>query len=87
MFNLGKEKPPLHELNDHVVPRWASSWKELGTQLKLEQHLLQNIEKDNASDYERCCSKMLSEWLEINTSASWGTLLNALDDLNAADDG
>ena len=69
-------------MTNHVVPRWASSWKELGMQLNIEEHLLQNIARNNANDCEECCSRMLYEWLDMNTNASWGILINALDKLN-----
>ena len=82
IIHVGKEKPALNEITDHVVPRWASSWKKLGIQLNLEERLLQNIEKDNENDCEECCSKMLSKWLDMSTYASWETLFNALDKLN-----
>ena len=87
--NLGKEKPPIKEMANHVVPMFASKWKRLGIQLNIEEHLLQNIEKDHANDCEGCCSKMLTEWLDMNTDASWGILINALDKQNTqnTDDG
>lgn len=78
---LEKEKPVLDEMTDHVVPKWATSWKELGMQLSIDEQLLQNIAKDNAHDCKECCSKMLNEWLDMNTNASWGILINALDKL------
>ena len=65
------------------MPRWAPSWKKLGVQLKIDEHLLQNIERDNINDCEGCCSKMLSEWLNTSVDASWETLLAALDKLTA----
>ena len=80
--NLGEEKPVENEIKDHVVPRWASSWRKLGMQLKMEEDLLQNIEKDNANDCEECCNKMLIEWLAMDRNTSWETLLDALDKLN-----
>jgi len=66
---------------NHVVPFYASTWKRLGIQLNIEDHLLRNIEKDNAKDCEGCCSKMLNEWLDMNGDASWGVLINTLDKL------
>ena len=54
----------------------------MGWQLKMDEHLLQNIEKDNANDCEECCSKMLIEWLAKDGNTSWETLLNALDKLD-----
>lgn len=90
MLHLGKEKPLLNEVIDRIVPKWTSSWKKLGMQLKIEEHLLQNIEKDNASDCEECCLKMLIEWLDMDMNATWEILFNALDKLNTdqtTDDG
>ena len=51
-------------------------------QLKMEEDLLQNIEKDNANDCVECCNKMLIEWLAMDRNTSWETLLDALDKLN-----
>ena len=48
----------------------------------MDEQLIQNIEKDNANDCEKCCSKMLIEWLEMERNTSWETLLNALDKLD-----
>ena len=81
-LHLEKEKPQLREMANCIVPRLASIWKRLGEQLNIKEYLLQNIEKDNPKDCEGCCSKMLSEWLDMTTDASWETILNATDKLS-----
>jgi len=73
------EKPLLRELNNHVVPKWAASWKQLGGLLNIEEHLIRIIEQDHPNDCEGCCSKMLQEWLDMNSNATWEILVNALD--------
>ncbi|XP_065900889.1 uncharacterized protein [Dysidea avara] len=77
----GKERPPLKDMANHIVPKWASTWKELGVHLNIEDHLLRNIEKDFSNDCEGSCSKMLQEWLDMNRNASWEVLIDALDKL------
>jgi len=66
---------------NHIVPKWASTWKQLGEHLNIEDYLLKNIEKDYSNDCEGSCSKMLQEWLDMNSNASWEVLIKALDKL------
>ena len=55
------------------------SWRQLGVQLEIEDHLLRIIEKDHPRDCEECCSKMLQQWLDSNSSASWEVLASAVN--------
>lgn len=66
---------------NNIVPRVAPTWKTLGLALNMKGYLLDIIEKDNEKDCEGCCNKMLDEWLNMNSDASWETLINALDRL------
>jgi len=54
---------------------------QLGRHLNIEEHLLRIIEKNNVNDCEGNCSKMLSEWLDMNVHASWGELIDSIDKL------
>ena len=65
-----------------MVPNWATSWKQLGIQLKVADHLLRIIEKDHPNDCEGCCSKMLQEWLNMNSKATWELLFDVLEKLD-----
>ena len=71
----------MSDLENHVVPRWASMWRKLGTQLKVALHLMDNMEHDYPNDCERCCSKMLVEWLNCNRAPCWEDLIAAVDSL------
>ena len=62
-----------------MVPKWAPKWKQLGTQLNIQQHLMDIIEHDHPNDCETCCSEMFSEWLDNNPAASWGDVITAVD--------
>ena len=72
----------MRDIDHHVVPKWASKWRQLGTQLNIDQHLMDNIEHDHSNDCESCCSKMFSEWLDINPTASWEDIITAVDSLS-----
>ena len=50
-------------------------------QLKLDHHLMDNIERDYPTDCEQCCCKMLAEWLGSSPSACWEDLTAAVDNL------
>ena len=59
--------------------KYAVNWKQLGRNLEIDDTLLNIIEKDFPHDCERCCSEMLSEWLDQTPNASWKMLYNAMD--------
>ena len=42
---------------------------------------MDNIEHDHPNDCESCCSKMFSEWLDINPAAAWEDITTAVDNL------
>ena len=80
-----KQRPLLKELDNHVVPQWATMWRQLGVQLNVANHLLRIIEKNHPNDCEGCCSKMLQEWLDSNSNASWEVLTDILANFQLAD--
>ena len=85
------DKPRLYELqnfqfvkNGHeesikIIEVIASRWRELGTALKFESHLLRNIEM-NCSRVEDRCYELLRQWLNDcnEESLTWETLLHAM---------
>ena len=79
---IGKEKPNIKDLHNYVVPKWASKWRQLGTQLNIDQHLMDNIGHDHPSDCENCCCEMFTEWLDSNPAASWNDIITAVDNLS-----
>ena len=79
--HAGKEKPNLKDIDNYVVPKWASKWRQLGTQLHIAEYLMDNIEHDHPSDCESCCSMMFSMWLDSNPAASWEDIIAAVDNL------
>ena len=85
-FISGNKRPELRDLNNYVVIKCATAWKELGENLKVDKNLLKIIGKDNPHSCENCCSKMLSEWLDLTPEASWGILLDAMQNLNLSTD-
>ena len=46
---------------------------------------MDNIEHDHPDSCERCCSKMILEWLDINPAASWEDIISAVDSLSSSD--
>ena len=79
----GKGRPKLKDIDNHVVVRWAPQWRQLGRQLNIEEHQMNTIECDHPNNCVECCSKMLSDWLEQNTSehTTWEILICAIDKL------
>ena len=89
-FTLGDQRSQLKDLYNHVVVKYAKNWKELGKNLNIDEDLLNITEKDYPHNFENCCSKILSDWLELNPQATWQILLDAVnklqDKLNTAAD-
>ena len=82
LYTVGKEKLTIKGLHNYVVPKWAAKWRQLGTQLNIDQHLMDNIEHDHPSDCESCCCEMFTEWLDSNPAASWNDIITAVDNLS-----
>ena len=72
----------MQDIDNHVVEKYASKWKELGSRLNMGEHLIRNIEYDHPNDCERCCRKMLEKWLEETPHPTWETLQSALDKIS-----
>ena len=79
MYVLGYNRPELKEINNYVVIKCATKWKQLGENLNIDEDLLNIIDKDNPNSCKNCCSRMLSLWLDLNPNASWSILLDAVD--------
>ena len=71
--------PSLQELTDLVIPHYAAKWKVIGSLLGLTKSTLDIIEHDCGNRAIKCCSEMWGKWLDTDTSATWRTVLNALD--------
>ena len=72
----------MMDINNHVVVRWATKWKQLGSQLNIEQQLIKIIDHNHHGDCERCCREMLSRWLEEKAHPTWEMLISALDKIS-----
>ncbi|XP_065916596.1 uncharacterized protein [Dysidea avara] len=81
----GKQRPVLADINKYLVPWWASKWKQLGAQLNIGENKMDIIEYNNPHDCERCCSKMLNDWLNDTLDATWDHLTIAVDKLPSLD--
>ena len=71
----------MKDIDNHVVGKWASKWKELGGQLNVGEEVIRNIQHD----FERCCHNMLETWLDqtAHLTCTWKILINALDNVSS----
>ena len=78
--HIGKGRPSLKTLHDHVVMKVADRWKDLGVQLLQsdQQHILNIIATDHPNDAVKCCKCVLEKWLETAPDATWNQLIEAL---------
>jgi len=79
IFVVQKQKATLRELNNHVREDYAVAWRELGKKLGVPDRILNILQKDHPNDCDACCGKVFEEWLAVDRSALWSTMLQALD--------
>ena len=72
----------MRDIDNHVVVKSASKWKQLGSQLNIGEYVIRNMEYDHTNNCERCCREMLSKWLEETAHSTWGVLTTALDKIS-----
>lgn len=78
-------RPQLVDLYSEVVPKYATNWDDLGIKLGLEKHHIDTISQNNAYNPNRlpeCCKAMLNKWLEIDCSATWDKIRNAISTIS-----
>jgi len=78
----GKEKPPIQFISNYIVPQWAPWWRQLGTELKIDDYLMRIIERDNPNNCQRCCFELLEEWMNRNPEAFLEDLIVATNKLS-----
>ena len=77
----------MRDLNRYVK-KYASDWRDIGLELRLDLHKLKTIAKDNPLDTVTCLQETLEKWLELNTDdATWKTLELALTNVNRTNNG
>ena len=73
----GNDRPTERDFNIHVVPNYATKWRELGALLGLASSKLDIIEYDHPHSCEERCKAVLRKWLKIDVCATWGKLVEA----------
>ena len=65
-----------------MIEQYAVYWKQLAVELGVKNYHIANITENNASrklrQVEECCSQMLQKWLDIDPSATWVKLDDAI---------
>ena len=64
------------------MPYCAVKWRELGEALGMSSWQLDIIKEDNLDSCKKRCQEMLKKWIELDVSASWGKLVNAVNKIH-----
>ena len=79
---LGCDSPSLKDLYEHVVPKVADKWRDIGVQLLdptlINDRVLDVIEADHPHSVEKCCKRVFEKWLSTKEDASWNRLIEAI---------
>ena len=85
MYYIEDKVPELRDLMKYVTMRnfnYAQKWRELGVKLNLSTLQLDEIQYNlSISSASQFCLSMLDKWLQINTTASWGQVISAINEL------
>ena len=74
----------MRNLSKHVIPLVAAKWYELGLELLETKHEaeLDVIETNSKDDAIKCCRKMFSKWLQLQSHrATWNRLIQAIKNI------
>ena len=62
-----------------MIDSVGKNWYGLGIELlDPDVEVLDTIEAEHPSDFNRCCTKMFNLWLKKDHTASWNQLIKAL---------
>lgn len=62
-----------------ISPKYATSWRIIGTSLGLTSGLLDIIEHDCHHKAEDCCNAVWRQWLDIDGTATWYKVAEIID--------
>ena len=82
---IGSDRPTIQEINNYGIRNdVATDWDDLGVQLLPNdlQGQLNIIRCNNPTDAIRCTTLMFQYWLQVDTTASWNKLIEALRKIN-----
>ena len=71
-------KPTEVYLSRLFIEGYAIKWREIGLELNFTSAELDNINADHRNEVKERCRTMLKVWLQRDPEASWGKLLNAI---------
>ena len=82
-FSLSSSDKQAFHVKDHshsLSEKLGPNWKWLGRQLKIEEHMISNIEAENLNDLPEQAYQLLCRWRETKSSAA--TLVELTKALN-----
>ena len=74
----------MRDLTRHVDEQQAAQWERLAIELGLKHYHIANIADDNKQKLDNpkrsvtCCRVLLQKWLDIDPSATWSKLDDAI---------
>ena len=73
----------MKDIEDHVVTRFATQWRQLGNLLNIDQNSMDILQHNYPDDCKKCCSMMFEAWLDETTqkNTTWEILIDAIDKL------
>ena len=77
LFTVSR-RPTRKQLQRYVSPPYAAHWREIGEKLGLPNGKLSEIRADNPK-CKMAFNEMLAEWLNMDDTASWKKLFDALE--------
>ena len=76
---MQQQSAMLKDLHNLISPDFAAVWKKIGIQLSIPLGTLISIEADFPTNVNKCCDRMLENWVELKSDHSWGKIIKAID--------
>jgi len=71
----------LKNIYNIITPHYGAHWRAIGKHLGMETGLLDIIDHDHHHRAEDCCNAVWEQWLDIDTTASWGKVMKVIESL------
>lgn len=74
----------MADLLSFVIPKIQVHWSDLAYHLKFEYYEIKSIKETHQGDLEKCCKKLLEDWLYTNKGVgpkTWPILLAKLEEI------
>ena len=82
MRYIENDRPTVKNINRYVTRKYADDWREIGLELDLHDHILNDTYSHVDGGNKQKFHHMITSWIEKGVNATWKALEVALTNVN-----